>query len=285
MKPRKFLIAAGLLLASCFLWAGWIEPNQLIVRHEEITMPAEAGFPDGLRIALFSDLHVGALYINREKVRQVVESVQKENPELIAMVGDFVRGTALASQWIPFDDWAGEIGRLHAPLGVFAVLGNVDHTVDPTGVSDALRKHGVRLLVNESVAITKDAKTVWIAGMDDLWRGKADVTKTMAGVNRSEAVILLTHNPDIFDPARLPVGVNLALAGHTHGGQLNLPFWGRTIMGHSDYGERYAAGHIVENEAHMFVTTGIGTTLLPLRFRVPPEIVILTIRANTKAGD
>ncbi len=281
----RLLLILLAVLAFPAIWAGWIEPRQLIVHREEIRVPAEMGFPPETRIALFSDLHVGSLYVGVEKVRQVVQLIQKENPELVAMAGDFVKGTALGGHWIAPKAWAAEFGKLHAPLGIYAVYGNVDHGRDPDGVRAALTRNGVTFLVNAAVPIMKNGKRIWIAGLDDLWYGRPDVTQLMQGVSRSEAVILLSHNPDIFDPARLPVGVDVMLSGHTHGGQLNLPLIGRTVLYHSDYGNRYAAGHIVENGNHLFVTTGIGTTLLPIRFRVPPEIVILTIRSEPPPHD
>jgi predicted MPP superfamily phosphohydrolase len=110
-----------------------------------------------------------------------------------------------------------------------------------------------------------------------LWTRPQLIAETIAKVPQGKPTIALTHNPDIFP--RIPRSVPLLLAGHTHGGQVNLPLIGRPIEP-SVFGQRYAAGHVFENDHHLFVTTGIGTSILPVRFRVPPEIVMLTLKSQ-----
>jgi predicted MPP superfamily phosphohydrolase len=104
--------------------------------------------------------------------------------------------------------------------------------------------------------------------------GNPDITSALARVNNGAPIIALTHNPDIFPS--IPARVALTIAGHTHGGQVAFPIIGRLIVP-SDYGQRYAIGHIVEGSKHLFVTSGVGTSIFPVRFRVPPEISLLTI--------
>jgi predicted MPP superfamily phosphohydrolase len=116
----------------------------------------------------------------------------------------------------------------------------------------------------------------WLVGLADLWTRPQHINETIAKVPQGSTVIALTHNPDIFP--RVPQTVPLLLAAHTHGGQVNIPLIGTPIVP-SDFGTKYTAGHVFENGHHMFVTTGIGTSILPIRFRVPPEIVILTIKS------
>ena len=119
------------------------------------------------------------------------------------------------------------------------------------------------------------AGPIWIAGVSDVWTGRHDLAAAVAAVANDEApVILLTHNPDIFPRAR---AVTLTLAGHTHGGQVRFPILGAPMIP-SKFGQRFAAGHIVEGGRHLFVATGVGTSILPVRFRVPPEVTILTLR-------
>lgn len=109
----------------------------------------------------------------------------------------------------------------------------------------------------------------------DLWTRGADVAASLKHVESDDdPVLLLTHNPDIFPD--VPPRVSLTLAGHTHGGQVNFPFFGRLVVP-SRYGQRYAMGHVVEGGRHLFVSGGVGTSILPVRFRVPPEIVVITI--------
>jgi len=117
---------------------------------------------------------------------------------------------------------------------------------------------------------------LWIAGLADAWTRPQDIEATLGQIPPGHTVIALTHNPDVF--VNIPPSVALTLAGHTHGGQVNLPFLGRLVVP-SDYGQRFAAGHIVEDGKQLFVTTGIGTSVFPVRFRVPPEIVLLTLNS------
>ncbi len=131
-------------------------------------------------------------------------------------------------------------------------------------------------MVEETAAkLDTPAGPVWVAGISDLWTGRHDIAAALSLVTDHEApVILLTHNPDVFPT--VPKRVSLTLAGHTHGGQVLLPFIGRPIVP-SKFGQRFAAGHIVEAGRHLFVATGVGTSILPVRFRVPPAVAILTL--------
>ena len=127
-----------------------------------------------------------------------------------------------------------------------------------------------------AVRIDRPGGAFWLVGIDDFWKGAPDIGAALAKVADRAPVILATHNPDLFPD--VPRRVALALAGHTHGGQVNLPLLGRLVVP-SGFGARYAAGHVVEGGRNFYITTGLGTSILPVRFRVPPEIVLLTIRA------
>jgi hypothetical protein len=119
--------------------------------------------------------------------------------------------------------------------------------------------------------------TLWLAGLADLWTRPQHIKGTIDKIPPDRTIIALTHNPDIFP--RLPERVPLLLAGHTHGGQVQLPFIG-SIIEPSEYGQRYVEGHVFENNHHLFVTTGIGTSIMPVRFGVPPEIVLVTVTSQ-----
>ena len=123
----------------------------------------------------------------------------------------------------------------------------------------------------------RDRSEFWLVGLADAWTGEPEIKETLAKVPTGAATIAITHNPDLFP--QLPDKTLLLLAAHTHGGQVNLPFVGRLVVP-SNYDQRYAAGLVRENGKTLFVTTGIGTSIFPVRFRVPPEIVILTINSQ-----
>ncbi|MGH9794344.1 MAG: metallophosphoesterase [Candidatus Acidiferrales bacterium] len=262
-----FIIAAGLAA-----WAFWIEPSRLVIKRVTLEWKPEAG--RGLRIALLSDLHVGSPHVGLERLASVVETVNREAPDLILLAGDFVVGVEAGEAVMEPHVFAPVLGKLRARLGVVAVLGNHDWWYLGGKVQRDLRAHGITVLHNQAEAYETDAGKLWIAGLGEIWVKLDDMNATLRDVPEGAPVILLTHNPDVFPS--VPARLNLVLAGHTHGGQVKFPFVGAPVVP-SQYGQRYAAGYIEENGRRMFVTTGVGTSILPVRFGVPPEIVILTL--------
>jgi predicted MPP superfamily phosphohydrolase len=213
--------------------------------------------------------------MNLDKLRTVVERTNREKPDLVLLLGDLVIDDVLGGEFIEPELIAGELGKLHAPLGIVAVLGNHDWWNDGARITRALQHAGLTVLENEARRIERDGRSFWLIGIADLWTRQPDIAGSLEQVNDSNPVLLMTHNPDIF-PA-VPARVSLTLAGHTHGGQVNFPLFGRVVVP-SKFGQRYAMGHVVEDGRHLFVGAGVGTSIIPVRFRVPPEIVILTLR-------
>lgn len=165
----------------------------------------------------------------------------------------------------------------HAPLGVYSVLGNHDWWWDGRRVRRGLEANGIKVLDDEVVEVKARGGSVWLAGLADLWTRPQHIEQTIAKTPQGAPVIALTHNPDIFP--RLPQRVQLLLAGHTHGGQVRFPIIG-TVIEPSEFGPRYVRGHVFENNHHLFVTTGIGTSIVPVRFGVTLEIVLLTLKSQ-----
>lgn len=256
------------------LWAFLIEPNRLIVHEETIAMERWPSDLNGLRVAAISDIHVGSPFIDEAKLRLLVERTNNTRPDVIVLLGDYMVKQTWHSSPIDPEIIATSLEGLRAPLGVYAVLGNHDWWFDRGRVRTALEKHGIRMLDNDAVRLEKNGWPFWLVGIADAWSLTDDIEGTAKKVAAGEPAIALTHNPDILP--RFPGPFVLTLAGHTHGGQVNLPFVGRKIVP-SEYGQRYAAGHIYEDGKHMFVTTGVGTSVFPVRFRVPPEIALLTL--------
>jgi len=264
------IIAIALLIAPLLvaLWAFGIEPGMLVVRHLQMDLP---GWKSGLRIAVLSDLHIGSPHVGLDKLRTIVEKTNAEQADLVVLLGDFVTGGPngrRAGGFVEPELTAAELKKLHAPLGVYAVLGNHDWWYDGDRVGKALTDVGIPVLENKAVRVGP----IWLGGIADFWTREPDVAGTLAQVSSSDPVVLITHNPDIFPD--VPSRVSLTLAAHTHGGQVRLPIVG-TLITTSKLG--YNAGEYVERGRHLFVTTGIGTSIVPVRFGVPPEIVILTL--------
>jgi uncharacterized protein len=275
-RPRAKIILLALLFLLAFLalWAFVIEPSRLVLRETRITLPSCPESLKGLRIAVFSDLHAGSPYITTEKIRRIVDTTNAAQPDLILLPGDFVIQGVPGGRFMEPEVMASALKGLRARFGVFATLGNHDWWYNGPRVKRSLENAGITVLENDAAMIERDGAAIWMAGIGDKWEGNPDIASALARVNDGAPIIALTHNPDIFPS--IPARVALTVAGHTHGGQVALPIIGRPIVP-SDYGERYAVGHIVEGSKHLFVTSGIGTSILPVRFRVPPEISLLTI--------
>jgi predicted MPP superfamily phosphohydrolase len=267
-RISKVIAAAVLALA---IWTCVIEPASLRVHRETLRVPGWRGAP--LTLAIASDLHVGSPWCHIGKLRRVVNELNAAHADATVLLGDYVVQDVAGGRFIAPDRIARELRRLNGP--VYAVLGNHDAWYDARAVDAALKGAGITVLNDQST----DRGAFAFAGVTDFWTGKHDVARALAGVREGEPVIVLTHNPDVFP--QIPPRVALTLAGHTHGGQVDLPLLGRLIVP-SQYGSRYAAGHIVEGGKHLFVTTGVGTSIIPVRFRVPPEVVILTITSTDR---
>jgi len=275
---RRRLWPWGLGLIGCVtlalgLWAFWLEPASLSVLEERVSLrwPADRS----LRIAVLSDLHVGSPFNGLAKVRDTVDRTNAAQPDLICILGDFVIQGVVGGRFVAPEEIAAELKNLRAPAGVVAVLGNHDGWFDHDRVRNALERNGIRVVEDTAARLNTPAGPLWVAGISDLYTGRHDLKAAMAAVEDDGApVILLMHNPDLFP--QVPDRVTLTLAGHTHGGQVRLPFIGRPVVP-SEFGQRFAAGHVIEGGRHLYVSTGVGTSILPVRFRVPPVVAMLTL--------
>lgn len=273
---RAFRIAAITLLATALvlaLWAFWWEPRRLVVRETSLALPCWEGPP--LRIAAVSDLHVGAPHMGVQKLERLIARINEGHPHIVVLLGDFVIQGVAGGRFVPPEEIAARLARLRAPHGVYAVLGNHDWWLDARRVAKAFTSAGIRVVDDTAVELPHGRGTYWLAGVSDFVEGKHDVDAALRAVPARAPVLVITHNPDVFPS--IPQRVCLTLAGHTHGGQVAVPLVGRPIVP-SLYGERYAIGAVREDGKQLFVTAGVGTSIIPVRFRVPPEVVFLTIR-------
>ncbi len=263
------VLTAGVLLFWAFYW----EPGRLVVREATLEVP---GWGDArpMRFVLLADLHVGSPRNGIEKLRRLVRRTNELEPEVVLIAGDFVIDNVFAGTFVSPEDIAIELAELEAPLGVVAVLGNHDRWLSADRVAEALTSRGISVIENRAILLEGADRRFWVAGVSDFWTGHPDVLGAVEQAEEDDAVLLLTHNPDIFP--EIPNRVALTLAGHTHGGQVILPFVGRAITP-SRFGEKFAVGHVAEDGKHIFVTSGVGTSRLGVRFRVPPEIAVLEI--------
>jgi len=266
-----------LVLAGLVFWGFLIEPGRLVVREQAIQIDNWPQQLDGLRIAVLSDIHADDWFVDDKKLRTIVERTNQLQPELIVILGDYMSSNGRVTRRVEPERFGPILKDLHAPLGVYSVLGNHDWWYSGVQVRRGLEKNGIQVLENEVIHFDVRGTQLWLVGLADLWTRRQAIADTIAMVPEGAPVIALTHNPDIFPD--LPLRVPLLLAGHTHGGQVRFPLIGSVVQS-SDFGERYMKGHIFENNHHLFVTTGIGTSIVPVRFGVPPEIVLLTIKTK-----
>jgi predicted MPP superfamily phosphohydrolase len=221
-----------------------------------------------------ADLHVGSPHNGLHRLQEVVDRTNAAGADLILLPGDYVIEGVIGGEFVPPEQIAKILRQLKAPAGVFAVLGNHDRRLGATRVKLALEQQLIPVLEDVGVELRHGACRLNLVGVSDFWEGPHDVKKALATVTPSLPTMVFTHNPDLFP--EIPPEVVFTIAGHTHGGQVRLPGIGRPIVP-SRYGQRYAAGFIRESGKHMYVSTGIGTSILPVRFRVPPEITVLQL--------
>lgn len=296
LSRRGFLKAsagAALLAAGGSSYAFAIEPGYRLALREWNVMPRDWPLDARpLRIAILSDLHAFEPYMPPARIARIVATTNALQPDLTVLLGDFVvsQPHLLTARPVPISAWSAELGALRAPLGVFAVLGNHDGYLDPGAVRRGLEGAGIPVLENKALKLMARGHSFWLAGLGDQMARYLDVPAsvasddlpaTLAQVTDSDPLILLAHEPNIFAVA--PSRVTLTLAGHTHGGQVWLPFYGHPGAG-TVYDRRYVHGVIVEDGRHLVVSAGLGTSSLPVRFMVPPEITVVNVDSGASVS-
>ena len=283
LKGLLASVLAGLFAAT---YGFFIEPA-LRLRVQRWRLSPEGWSAGPLRIAILSDLHVGGPITPLRRVRQVVDRTNALGADLVLFLGDLEAGHRFVTEAVPLDAAAQELGRLHARLGVYAVLGNHDWWHDAAAQAGApgLPEAGRALVAAGIPVLENEARRFdgfWLAGLGDqlaIFRpgggfdGRADVPATLEQIDDRAPVILMAHEPDIFPT--LSERVTLTVSGHTHGGQVRL--FGYSPMVPSRYGNRYAYGPVAERGRHLVVSGGLGCSILPVRFGVVPEITVLEV--------
>jgi predicted MPP superfamily phosphohydrolase len=262
------LALAGALLLAFSYWTAVSDP---VVRDARI---AVAGWPAGappMRLLLLSDIHVGGPDMKPERVRRIVDQVNRLAPDIVLIAGDFVTDKRLATHHYSHDEAIAPLAALRPRLATIAVLGNHDHWRDSAAAHRALARAGIRVLDNQAVQMGPVA----VGGLDDDFTGRADLPATLAALRKLEGPkLILSHSPDPFaDPAP---DVFLMLAGHTHCGQIALSLIG-PLSTMSRYGRRYACGAVREGGRTLIVTAGLGTSGIPLRLGAVPDLWLVEI--------
>jgi len=263
-------IAGG---AACLLDAFWFEPGQLTVTLEDVRIPSLPPGLDGLRIGLLSDFHFRP-GDDDELVAKAVARVRREKLDIVALTGDYISADPRV---VP--PMLSILETLSATHGVFAVPGNHDGWRGQVpSMRRQFEKKGFSFLLNQNSQLSIRGEKLAIAGTDFVWKGKPDPTRTLKGISSATPVIALVHEPDYFDEMAARRDIQLQLSGHTHGGQCRVPIIGYAPRKVS-YGRKYLQGQYACGNSKLFVTRGIGTVGVRVRFACPPELAILTLRA------
>jgi predicted MPP superfamily phosphohydrolase len=252
-----------------------------IARHEIETIQRSiklSGLPDafaGMRIVQISDFHFEE-YTEAFFLKEIVRKVNALAPDVVVLTGDFVSKGPLGRHFAVRKSYlcAELLSEIQCPLR-YAILGNHDAAVNAPAVSDALVTHGIPVLANRSVPLERDGRRLWITGLEDALEQRPNLAAALPAGRGDEPVILLAHEPDFADYA-LGHKIGLVLSGHTHGGQICVPFLPPLLL--PELGRRYIHGLFkFDDGLQLNVNRGIGAVLLPFRFRCPPEITVITL--------
>jgi predicted MPP superfamily phosphohydrolase len=269
--PTTFAFGAYLVALGLASWGVFVRRRWVRMREIDIAITGLPPEFSGYRVAQLSDLHLGGLTPPKwgEAWARLTNAAA---PDLIAITGDMVSsGTDF------HHDIARVIGSLRAVDGVFVSMGNHDYFGDGEPLVTLLRQEGAVVLRNEGRTVTRNGSTIFVAGVDDTWTRRADLLRSLEGRGPATCTLLLAHDPALF-PLAARQGVNLVLSGHTHGGQVALPFFPK-LLGLGKLAHRFHLGLYREGESSLYVHPGLGTTGPPIRVGVAPEIAILTLRA------
>jgi uncharacterized protein len=296
----RWVASLGAVGVSAASYGFLIEPwwRLRVTRYELQPKQWPAGFK--LTVAAVADLHACRPWMDPERIASIVETTNALGADLIVLLGDYVAGHRYITEHVHSREWSRELAGLKAPLGVHAILGNHewwdDRSIQRAGTGSpvgrlALEAVGIPVYQNDAVRLNKAGRSFWLAGLGDQLAylpsrrlhpdrriGVDDLSGTLAKVTDDAPVILMAHEPDVA--VRVPDRVALMLSGHTHGGQVRLFGWSPVVP--SRFGNRFAYGHVRER-CDIIISGGLGCSIAPFRFGVPPEIVLVTLGGEPMA--
>ena len=281
LTRRGFLQLGGLGTAGILVAAadpGLAQTHQVVVEKVEVWLERLPKELDGLTIVHLSDLH----YVSERDstvIRAAVRATNALNPDIVVLTGDYVTVSINRSSFSSAQSAAPcsqILSDLHAPMGVFAVLGNHDQC-NPQFIVRSFESHGITVLKNYALYVERGGARLWLAGVDDVLAGKPRLDESLRTIARGEPTILLAHEPDFADEVK-KYPVDLQLSGHSHGGQIRLPLAGATYL--PPLARKYPSGLRRLGPLTLYTNCGLGTVVLPVRFNCPPEVTFLTLRSG-----
>ncbi len=268
---RLLLIAIAMVFATS-VYAQGVEPRWFAVKQTDVSIAGLAPVFEGYKIVQLTDLHARSSVMNRHQLARVARLASQQQPDLIALTGDYITSEASKSE----EMLANAFGILTAKDGVVAIMGNHDRADDSTSIERALAAGKVKLLNNAVYSIDRQGSLLNIAGVDDVWFNRADLPETISHLpTKIGTNILLAHEPDFGDIAAAYDRFALQLSGHSHGGQIVIPFTPRVTPA---WGKKYINGLYQLDNMQLYVSPGVGTTGPPnARFNCRPEISVIVL--------
>ena len=283
---RNFIRICTLGLLSIIGAKGFLNSRNLELIKREVGLKRLPYAFEGLKVGQITDIHAGPL-VPQKLIKEGVDIIMANRPDMIILTGDFVSG-ATKFLWTSYggfkqrhyDYCMEELGRLNAPLGVFAVLGNHDFWSGQEvalKIAGGLEDIGVQVLRNKAIPIERKGQFLYLIGVDDYWEGSYNLLSALKNVPEDACRILLSHNPDVNeDIENLNERIDFIISGHTHGGQIVIPFVGALYIP-SSFGQKYLAGLVKDQERQTYISRGLGLFFAPIRINCPPDVSLLTL--------
>lgn len=275
ISRRTFLklstIATITLGSAGLVYGGTIEPYDIEITTNDIPLHNLSANFDGYKIIQITDLHMGS-WLNRERLVTAVDIINEYKPDLVAITGDFITLGRIESQ---ADDLIHGLSQLQATDGVVAVMGNHDHYANVDQTREVIQQANIKELPNEHIIIERQSEQLVIAGLDDVWESQHDIEKLTSGLPEGVPAVLLAHEPDIADETSETGYFGLQISGHSHGGQIRLPFLDAPVL--PWLGQKYPMGRYQVNNMIQYTNRGIGMTGMPVRINCRPEIAIFNL--------
>jgi uncharacterized protein len=258
-----------------------VKSNWFAVETIQLKLRRLPGAFSGLRVAQISDIHMGG-WMNRDRLQLVADWIMAQSPDVLLITGDFLIGrgfTEISRQWIK------ELTKVLTPLAAsipsFAVLGNHDYWTNPDAIREMLFLCGITDLTNTVFTLSREGENLHLCGVDDVRAGNVRLDQVLAQLNDHSAAILLAHEPDFADISATTGKFDLQVSGHTHGGQVVIPYLGAPILPH--LGRKYPSGLYKVGNMFQYTNRGLGANRLAIRWNCPPEVTMFTLE-NMDSG-
>ncbi|MEG2917446.1 MAG: metallophosphoesterase [Clostridium sp.] len=276
---KKIILWSVLIIGFLVIYTTFIERNLLIVKKHKVEVSRDKSNNENigreLKVVQFTDTHLGEYY-TLEQLEKVVNKINKLEADIVVFTGDLMDN---ASTYNNISDISGILGKIECSTGKYAVYGNRDYGGGAVRYyEDIMKEAGFQVLENESISIELEGRNINILGGDDYLMGYHDSVETVKEINEDDVNLLLLHEPDLVDEYK-DYPIDLALSGHSHGGQVYIPFYG--ALKKNVLSEKYNKGFYElnnERETKLYVNSGIGNTKVPFRLFNIPQISLFTIR-------